>query len=497
MSAEPGPGYRWGIVTRRSQLNKDGTEGSTRRQELAVHDHIRANNMGRVVAVYSDVASAYDERAKRPEFENALIDLQAGRVDGIAVWKIDRLVRRASQYRRVLDILEASGGRLFSLTEGIDTAAEGVAKITTNIVLNILVSLAEMESDSTSARLVLMHQERARQGKPHRTSKRPWGRTADYTGVVPEEVDLIQEACQRVLAGEGVAAITRDWRSRGVLTTMGNRWRPEYLKDALANRHLIAEREYEGSVISLEGVLPILEREVWERVQGRLSGAVWAARNPVSRLLSGIMVCGGCQHPVSGNTTAQAAARYACRKRPSQENACGGSGALCAPVDAKVGAEVIAFLNDKRRVSALLRQHAPGPELEALHERQQELNESLLALDQALNPPPGMPRIPLDRYWRLVKQIEAERDELNRRLAVTREAALLAETLGEEWTPEEWATKPIEWKRTIICLVTAEITIEPRGKIGLRDARGRNVFDSSRVRVTFADEREGSTRPTT
>jgi DNA invertase Pin-like site-specific DNA recombinase len=78
--------------------------------------------MGRVVAVYSDIASAYDERAKRPEFENALIDLQAGRIDGLACWKVDRLVRRTNQYRRVLDVLEKSGGRLFSLSEGIDTA---------------------------------------------------------------------------------------------------------------------------------------------------------------------------------------------------------------------------------------------------------------------------------------------------------------------------------------------------------------------------------------
>jgi hypothetical protein len=94
---------------------------------------------------------------------------------------------------------------------------------------------------------------------------------------------------------------------------------------------------------------------------------------------------------------------------------------------------MVKLLNDRERVGALLRQHASGPELEALHERQRELNESLLALDQALKPPPGKPRLPLDRYWSLVEEIEAERDELNRRLAGTREAALLAETLSVDW----------------------------------------------------------------
>jgi hypothetical protein len=57
--------------------------------------------MGQVVAVYSDIASAYAENAKRPDFEAALDDLRAGRIDGIAVWKVDRLVRRVSQFRRV------------------------------------------------------------------------------------------------------------------------------------------------------------------------------------------------------------------------------------------------------------------------------------------------------------------------------------------------------------------------------------------------------------
>ena len=122
MATEPDPTFRWGCLTRRSKYNADGTEGSTRRQELAVCDHIRANNMAQVVAVYSDIASAYAVNAKRPDFEAALDDLRAGRIDGIAVWKVDRLVRRVSQFRRVLDTLESSGGRLFSLVEGIDTA---------------------------------------------------------------------------------------------------------------------------------------------------------------------------------------------------------------------------------------------------------------------------------------------------------------------------------------------------------------------------------------
>jgi hypothetical protein len=131
MAAEPRPSFRWGVLKRLSQYNTKrmaGAEGlehfeeATTRQELDVVRYIKATDMGVVVATYSDIASGWDESAKRPGFEAALDDLKAGRIDGIAVWKLDRLVRRVSQFRRVLDVLEASGGRLLSVTEGIDTA---------------------------------------------------------------------------------------------------------------------------------------------------------------------------------------------------------------------------------------------------------------------------------------------------------------------------------------------------------------------------------------
>jgi hypothetical protein len=75
----------------------------------------------------------------------------------------------------------------------------------------------------------------------------------------------------------------------------------------------------------------------------------------------------------------------------------------------------------------------------------QELNESLLALDQALRPPRGKPRMPIDRYWAAVEEVEEERDALMRRMATSREASLLAETLslGRE-VSEAWQTRPLE-----------------------------------------------------
>jgi hypothetical protein len=129
--------------------------------------------------------------------------------------------------------------------------------------------------------------------------------------------------------------------------------------------------------------------------------------------------------------------------------------------------------------------------MEALHQREAELSDSLLALDQALKPPPGKPRMPIDRYWALVEEVEEERRQIHRRLAVTREATLLAETLefgGDAATV--WAERDVHWRRSILRLVTERIEIGPGGQE--RSLRGKSgffagkTFDPERVRIKFA-----------
>jgi DNA invertase Pin-like site-specific DNA recombinase len=485
LSAEPGPNFRWGIVTRRSQLNADGTENSTRRQEHAVLQYIKDRKLGKVVAVYKDVASIYKEDARRPEADAALADLRAGRIDGIAVWRTDRLVCRAKQYREVLDALEASGGRLLAMVEGIDTA-DPDRKFVNGLILDLLTRLSEMEREGTAQRMVLMHEERARLGIPPRTQVRPFGMTLDWTKLVDEEVALIKEAAKRVLKGESTYTIVKDWQQRGIKTASGKPWHHDTLKGVLTSARLIAKREYGGTLFDLQGVPRILNVRTWESVRQAL-----AVRNPrpgpkERHQLSNIALCGLCDMPIIGGTDSRYdRPTYICRKRHAYPNACGKVQATESHVDAFIAEQVSDFLNDRTRVMALLRQHAQGAELEALHDRQHELNESLVAYDAALNPPPGKPRMSLERYWAQVEAIEAERTEIQRKLAVTREAALLTETLGIEWSPETWNSQPLEWRRAMLKLITERIELRQptvRGRKGLYGTE----FDKSRVVVKFS-----------
>jgi site-specific DNA recombinase len=492
LAAEPGPSFRWAAILRRSRLNPDGTEGSTARQERAIQDYIKQNNMGRIVAFYSDIASAHNEKAKRPEFENALLDLKAGRIDGIIAWKVDRLTRRRSQVRKLLTLLEESGSRLATVVEGIDTADPAKREIT-EIALAIYAGSAESESEAIGERVSLMHLDRARKGLVQPSSVRPYGHTVDWQALVPAEVKTLHEASERLFQGEASFSIAADFTARAIPKPSGKtHWNSNVLRRMLLSPRMVAKREYGGQLFDLEGVPSVFDQETWERLCGVLARRSVRSGPVETHLLSSIGRCGLCGRTLAYHTAGRMSSpAYVCRPRFEGDAACRKISVSAPHAEQRITVLVVEFLADKERVTKLLRR-AAGPELDAIQDRIAELGDSLHALAEALNPPPGVPRMPLATYYEQAAIIEAERRELHKRMGVTRDAALLAEVLNFEDAAHEWETRSLHWKRTILKLITERIVIEPRGKLLPKDdprfRPGFNGFDPERVQIAFADE---------
>jgi site-specific DNA recombinase len=484
MARPPGPEFRWVILTRRSKFNADGTEGSTRRQEEAVRQHIQANGLGRIVGNYSDIKSAYREGVKRQGFEDALAEIEAGRADGIACWKIDRLVRRVSQYRQVLDVLERKGARLFSLVEGIDTA-DPERKFVNGLILDLLVRLAEMESESTSERIVLMQQDLAKQGKRNGGGTRPFGHTLDWYALVDDEAAAIRKAAKRILKGEGVYAIAQDWNKNGPQPVKAKRWDTTVLTQILLSPRLVAKREYGGELFKLEDVPPILDVPTWERVGAILSDVRPHAPH-VKHLLTGLAECGRCERPLRGNRRSsdwKSQAMYVCYPKSAGIGSCGQLAINAKPVNERVETKVIEWLSDKRNVTNLLAMRSNGPEGEALTLQIADKNDALADLSRALTER----KIRYPEYSARYDETMAELKELQRRRAVNREAAILVETLAFEDVAAEWNARPLEWKRAILKLCVEQIVIEPVGKTsGAQKGRSGFAFNPDRIRVKLA-----------
>ena len=179
---------------------------------------------------------------------------------------------------------------------------------------------------------------------------------------------------------------------------------------------------------------------------------------------------------------------YACRRRPSQPGACNGIVIFVSNLDAKVDGEVVAFLNNKQRAQALLNQHTlETSAIAAIDARYAELEDNKLALERAaFNPPQGVKKLPTERYWELLTEIEREQETLQRRRVVNRDALPLREALHQEWTIEEWGSRPLEWRRAVIRLVVERIEVAPTARRGAPKGHLGGVHDPERVKVKMA-----------
>ena len=85
----------------------------------------------------------------RPGLQRALELLKAGKADGLAVVKLDRLTRSVADWQILIDDYfgEKAGKQLFSVADSIDTrTAAG------RLVLNVLLSVAQWERETTGER---------------------------------------------------------------------------------------------------------------------------------------------------------------------------------------------------------------------------------------------------------------------------------------------------------------------------------------------------------
>lgn len=100
------------------------------------------------------VSDSYDDggwsggNLERPALRQLLADVEAGRVDIIVVYKVDRLTRSLADFARIVDILDKTGASFVSVTQAFNTT-NSMGRLT----LNVLLSFAQFEREVTSERI--------------------------------------------------------------------------------------------------------------------------------------------------------------------------------------------------------------------------------------------------------------------------------------------------------------------------------------------------------
>jgi len=84
----------------------------------------------------------------RPALQQLMTDVDAGRVDMIVVYKIDRLTRSLADFAKLVDRLDAAGASFVSVTQQFNTSTS-MGRLT----LNVLLSFAQFEREVTAERI--------------------------------------------------------------------------------------------------------------------------------------------------------------------------------------------------------------------------------------------------------------------------------------------------------------------------------------------------------
>ncbi|WP_309102506.1 recombinase family protein [Microbacterium sp.] len=322
----------------RLSIDKEGKD-SLERQEADLRAWADREGLS-VRRVWKDPGkSGYKRGVSRPDFDAAVAAVTAGEVATLAVWKLDRLSRQgAGQVGTVLDDVDAVGGRLYFLKDSLDSSVPGH-----RMVIVMVSEQARAESANTSLR-VRAKKEVQRKAGMYLGGSDPFGYVVGEDRKLrqhPAEAPLVREAVERLLSGETMLMVCRDWNERGVPTRRnGSMWRSSSMSVVLRSPSLAGlvpdHREqraagYEGGdihpwrdpdtgeTVSLmaPGEAPIVsegERMELLRVLDsrlrRFGRGMRAVKQPESLLGGGLVICAECRRTCNSFGNA-----YRCRKR--------------------------------------------------------------------------------------------------------------------------------------------------------------------------------------
>jgi len=260
---------------------------------------------------------------ERPAVQRLMKDIEAGKVDCVVVYKVDRLSRSLLDFARIMEAFDKNKIAFVSVTQQFNTSTS-----MGRLMLNVLLSFAQFEREIISERTRDKIAAARRKGKF--AGGRPvlgYNLLSNPTGpkllVNDDEAAQVRAIFELYLKYEALIPTVmeldrRGWTTKVWQTKAGGRvgGRP-FDKNMLY--HLLTNVVYLGKVRYRDEVHPgehaaIVDEQIWQRVQAmlqrnrRTGGAL--VRNKHGALLKGLLRCAPCKCSMGHAYTAQGTKRY-------------------------------------------------------------------------------------------------------------------------------------------------------------------------------------------
>lgn len=209
---------------------------------------------------------------ERPALTDLMRDIEAGQVDAVVVYKIDRLTRSLMDFVRLIEIFDRRGIALVSVSQTFDTS-DSMGRM----ILNILLTFSQFERELIAERVRDSIRTRKRHGKVH-GGMPPFGYTSIPDGLQVDEAEarIVRFIFDEFLRTRRYTAVMTAVREAGLCSSIkyskkgeqrgGRPLSPSTVYQIIQSPIYVGEiqghdRTYQGQH------KPLITREVWEAAQ--------------------------------------------------------------------------------------------------------------------------------------------------------------------------------------------------------------------------------------
>ncbi len=423
------------------------------------------------VHVDNDI-SAYSGKL-RPAYRQLLEEVRSGAVQAVITWHPDRLHRSTRELEEFIDVINAAHADVATVQGGVYDMSTASGRMTAKIVG----AVSQQESEHKAERLRRKHLQLAEQGQDA-GSGRPFGYESDRRTVRRAEAELVREAARRVLEGEALRSVCRDWNARGVETVSGTRWTVTVLRRMLCSARISGRRDrktVDGKrrLVGLDPVTATWKGMISVDDSDRLRALLSDPERQMNRgrpaaylLTGGIARCGICGTALVSRPKAPGRPAMVCASGPGFHG-CGGIRIMAEPLERLVSEAVLLAVEGGALAQALesAEDRAALAELEGVNAKLAELAGDY-----------GADRITRGE-WEQARAVLSSREKaLQRRLQASRWGVGLANL--PDPLRAAWPTLPLHLRRTVISAVVEAVIVGPA-------VRGRNTFSPERVSIRW------------
>ena len=302
------------------RVSTDSEEQATSYEAQVEHytQFIQKNQEWELAGIFADDGISGTNTKKREEFNRMIAECMNGNIDMIITKSISRFARNTLDCLKYIRQLKDKNIPVFFEKEGINTMdSKG------EVLLTIMASLAQQESQSLSQNVKLGLQYRYQQGEVQVNHNRFLGYTKDEDGklvILKEEAETVKRIYREYLQGASLAQIGKGLESDGILTGAGKgKWRPETIKKMLQNEKYMGDallaKTYTVDFLTKKRVKnngivpqyyvednhePIIPKDLYMQVQEEMVRRANLNSGNKKRIysskyaLSGIVYCGNC-----------------------------------------------------------------------------------------------------------------------------------------------------------------------------------------------------------